>query len=419
MRRDPRKPYSPLESYRTHITRCVRCGSCSTVCPSYLADRRESRSPRGRMALVEAVLDGRLRVSDIYKDRLATCTGCLACEAQCASGVPVTEIIHAAKEQAVREAGRGIIEQAIAATLSHRSVLRSLAWIAPVALHVRGKDLRGSRGRRGREGLRTTVPGRRSEGQRIVFFPGCAIRYFQRDIERAVIAVLEALGYGVVVPDALECCGRPLLSLGDGRAARVLAERNADLLASIDADAVVTACASCGLTFQREYPRLLASAGRKMVPVVDIHTFLAGKVSGPGIAPMHLQVAWHDPCHLGRGQGLGGTARGVLRGLPGLSLLELREPERCCGFGGVMRATHPLLAQRIGKAKAQDIIASGAAVVATGCPGCMLQIADSLRRAGSDIEVLHTVQVVERALASRERPQASEGGQRLTRHLGS
>jgi glycolate oxidase iron-sulfur subunit len=156
-----------------------------------------------------------------------------------------------------------------------------------------------------------------------------------------------------------------------------------------------------------------------MVPVVDIHTFLDGKVSGPDLAPLDLQVTWHDPCHLGRGQGLGGTARGVLRGLPGLSLIELRDAERCCGFGGVMRATHPLLSQQIGKVKAQDIIASGATVVATGCPGCMLQISDSLRRAGSDIEVLHTVQVVERALVSGGRPQASEGGRRLKRHGGS
>src|SRR5512145_522297 len=98
-----------LEKYRKDIAKCVRCGACSTVCPSFLADRRESRSPRGRMALIEAVLDGRLRVSDVYKDRLATCVSCLACESACASGVPFSRIIQAAKEQAVREAGPGLV----------------------------------------------------------------------------------------------------------------------------------------------------------------------------------------------------------------------------------------------------------------------------------------------------------------------
>jgi glycolate oxidase iron-sulfur subunit len=107
----------------------------------------------------------------------------------------------------------------------------------------------------------------------------------------------------------------------------------------------------------------------------------------------------------------------VLRDLPGISLIELKDPERCCGFGGVMRATHPHLSKRIGNAKAQDIISSGASAVATGCPGCMMQIADSLRRAGSDIEVLHTVQVVERALGSGCRLHATASGQRRPRVL--
>ncbi|HSB34503.1 MAG TPA: (Fe-S)-binding protein, partial [Nitrospirota bacterium] len=98
-----------LEQYRRKISLCVKCGACRAVCSSFLRDREESRSARGRMALVKAVLDGKLAVSDIFRDRLATCTGCLACEASCPSGVPVTDIIQAAKEQAVREAGRGVI----------------------------------------------------------------------------------------------------------------------------------------------------------------------------------------------------------------------------------------------------------------------------------------------------------------------
>ena len=398
-----------LERYRKEITRCVRCGSCSTVCPSFLADRRESRSPRGRMALIEAVLNGVLPASDIYRDRLATCTGCLACEAQCASGVPVTTIIQAAKEAAVAGKGTDLITKTIALSLRHPAVMASLAWLAPVALRYTGEALRGPDGGRVRRRPgRAGDAGQEKRGSRILFFPGCAVRHFRPDIGHAARTVLERLGHEVIHSDDLVCCGRPFLSLGDRDAAQELALRNTDILASAGADAVVTACASCGLTFKKEYPAVLAQAGRKPVPVLDIHELLAGAVEQLGLPTVARRVTWHDPCHLGRGQGLGRRAREVLRAIPGLELAEMREPSRCCGFGGVMRATHPSLSRTIGEAKAQDIIGTGAGLVVTGCPGCMMQITDALRRAGSDADVVHTVQLIAEALG--EGSQEPEAG---------
>ena len=361
------------------------------------------------MALVEAVLDGKLRVSEAYRDRLATCTGCLACEAQCPAGVPVTTIIHAAKEQALQEAGPGIVGAAIAASLRHPGLMRSLAWLAPVALHYSGKAVRGQgpgvRGKRVRSaecGVRSDGGTGRTTKGRVVFFPGCAVRYFQQDIERASVEVLGALGYEVVIPDGLVCCGRPFVSLGDRDAAGDLARKNTEVLASLDADAVVTACASCGLTFKREYPALLASSGGKPVRVIDIHELLAGQLQGLELAADPVRVTVHDPCHLGRGQGLAGAVRDNLRLVPGADLVEMEEPGRCCGFGGVMRATHPALSKEIGGVKAGDIARTGAQLVVTGCPGCRMQLADSLRRAGSPATVLHTVQVIEAAMRNAE-----------------
>jgi Fe-S oxidoreductase len=134
------------------------------------------------------------------------------------------------------------------------------------------------------------------------------------------------------------------------------------------------------------------------ISVLDIHEFLNGKLSGLVLPPVHARVTWHDPCHLGRGQGLAQTARDVLRSVPGIELVEMKEPEQCCGFGGVMRISHPSLSGTIGDKKARNVIATQASVVVTGCPGCRMQIADSLRRAGSDVEVVHTVQVLAEAL---------------------
>lgn len=401
--------YPALERYRNEIIRCVRCGTCRAVCPSFLPEREESFSARGRMALIEAVLRGALPVSEIFRDRLAACTGCLACEAACPSGVPVTAIIQAAKEEAVRETGKGIITRLVSASLSSGTLMRSLAWLAPVVLRYARRSVTGTaqrawgRGQRaGKRGRKTIHEGRGTKDEktkgRVAFFPGCAVSYFQRDIGRASINVLNALGYAVIVPRGLECCGRPLLSIGDRQAAEERAKRNTALLASLGVDAVVTACASCGLTFKKEYPTLLAPSGQKPVPVLDIHEFLAGKVEGAGLTPARLTVTYHDPCHLGRGQGLGGTARSVLLSVPGVELVEMENPDQCCGFGGVMRVTHRPLSDRIGGLKARGIIETRARVVVTGCPGCGMQIADSLRRAGSGAEVVHTAQVLEAAL---------------------
>jgi glycolate oxidase iron-sulfur subunit len=352
------------------------------------------------MALIEAVLDGKLRVSDVYKDRLATCTGCLACESACASGVPFSAVIQAAKEQAVQESGRGVIATVVAAALKRPVLMRSLAWLAPVVLHYSGETAKGheARVRSAECGVRSeNKTGKRTKGK-VAFFPGCAERYFQPDIEHAVVAVLKALGYEVVVPEYIQCCGRPYLSLGDRAAAQKLAAKNADVLSSLGADAIVTACASCGLTFKKEYPGLLAASGREQVRVLDIHEFLTGKLAGLDLGAVNAKVTWHDPCHLGRGQGLAGTARDVLRCIPGMELVEMKQPERCCGFGGVMRLSHPALSGTIGEAKSRDIAGTGASLVITGCPGCRMQIADSLKRAGSDARVVHTVQVIAEAL---------------------
>lgn len=398
-RPEPVRRYPVLEKYRKEISRCVKCGSCGAVCPSYLHERDESFSARGRMTLIKAVLDGRLAVSGIYKDRLATCTTCLACEASCPSNVPVTEIIQTAKEQAVAESGMGIIKSAIAAMVKQPALFRAAAWLAPVVLHY--STNKGSRGQR--EKTKVKVQSSKETGRRgrVAVFPGCAVEHFQPDIGKATIAVLNAIGYDVLVPENLKCCGRPLLSLGDRKAAEELAAHNAALFETLEVEAIVTACASCGLTFKKEYPTLLRP-GAKTPVVLDIHEFLSNRIAGTDLKPVFKSVTIHDPCHLGRGQGLSRTVRDLLQSIPGLTLVEMKDPDRCCGFGGVMRITHRRLSDGIAEDKLKNIIASHAALVATGCPGCRMQIADALRRQGSEIEVLHPVQLLEEALLNAE-----------------
>jgi len=399
-----------LEQYRKELFQCVLCGACKAVCPSFLQEREESLSPRGRLALIRAVRDRRLPLSDLFKDRLATCAGCLACEASCPSGVPVADIIQAAKEQAVSESGRGVINSILSGVLRSGRALRSLAWLAPVVLrYTRGSFAESGKGNgisASHKPFLDTAPeagssaahkGRGRTRGRAAFFVGCASNYFQQDIARAAVSVLGRLGFDVIIPKEQTCCGRPLLSLGDREAAREHAHSNAALFAGLGADVIVTACASCGLTFKKEYPKLLPPDVPRPA-VLDIHELLLDGLEGLDLAPARTIVTYHDPCHLGRGQGLSKTARKVLLAVPGLTLREMQNADRCCGFGGMMRITHHELSSGIAGAKARDIISTGASVVATGCPGCRMQITDALRSAGSDVEVLHTVQIVEAAM---------------------
>lgn len=390
-----------LEHYRSELDRCVRCGSCRAVCPPALHRKSESHSPRGRLALVRAVLEGRLSLSDAYRDRLVTCAGCLACEAACPSGVPVATIIQTAKEQAVEEAGPGLIGSVLGRVLKSPAALRSLGRLAPLALRL------GRAGGKGRmlvredsTGTSEGGPSERGPGprKRVLFFAGCAVSSLQQDVARSSISVLTGLGYEVVVPKDAPCCGKPLLSLGDRAGAEELAAQTASLLSDLGADLIVTACASCGLTFKKDYPTLLPpEAG--MPAVLDIHEILAEGLAGRSLAPLELRVTWHEPCHLGRGQGLSAEARKVLRAVPGVELLEMKNADQCCGFGGLMRITHHELSEGIGQRKARAVIATGATAVVTGCPGCSMQISDALRRAGADLDVFHTVQIVEASLA--------------------
>lgn len=395
MKRHPEQTSSNtlLEPFRREISRCVKCGACRAVCPSFFAGRDEALSARGRMALVSAVLDGRLLASDIYRGLLSTCMNCLACEAACPSGVPVAEIVQAAKAHAVRESGPGIIDTIIAGVVKHPTAFRAASRFAPAALHCSWTVKKGTRKERSKK------PG--AKGM-VAFFPGCAVEYLQPDIGQATIDVLNAFGYDAIIPEERMCCGRPLLSLGDVKAARELAERNSALLSELDVEAVVTACASCGLTFKREYPKLLRPGARRPA-VLDIHEFLSGRTPEASLNPVNKTVTWHDPCHLGRGQGLSKTAREVLRSIPGLTLVEMKNADRCCGFGGVMRVAHRGLSDDIAEDKVKNIVATGAPIVVTGCPGCRMQIADASKRKDLDIEVIHTVQLLSVALANGKR----------------
>lgn len=390
-----------IDKYLEAASRCVRCGACTAVCPTYMSERSETFTPRGRLALIKAAIDGRLPVTRAFWDRISSCVECLACEAVCPAGVQVSDILQAAKEEFA--ASQTLIERTVAGIFQRKAALASFGRLAPRLLGYRAGSLQDLAEVEGpiAAGFAAAHPSPGIVGRprgRLIFFPGCALTHFQREIARSSASVLARLGYEVIIPEGLVCCGKPLLSLGHRVAAEALASKNAAVISAMDPDAVVTACASCGLTFKKEYHKLLRRVG--LPAVMDIHEVIARDFSS-GVLPMRLKVTVHDPCHLVRGQALGRKVRDILLSVSELEVIEMQEPDMCCGFGGAMRLTHRRLSSSIGRRKAGDIISTGASLAVAGCPGCCMQIRDSLRRLGSGIGVVHTVQIVERALIGR------------------
>jgi len=403
----------PSDRLEEELARCARCGQCRSVCPVFLETGEESQVARGRIALAEAVLQGRLGLSRRVVESFRSCISCMRCGAQCPTGVGYEAVLHAVRFGIARDLGVPWLARLIFRWLLPRRWLFDLVlrWSALLQRLV-PLPRRGAMrhlplffaGRRWipelarRTALRRyprPISPERPKG-RVAFFTGCLINAVYVDIADDLVYVLRRLGYEVVLPGDQVCCGTPVLSYGDLESARRLARINRDAFLAAGADIVVVACASCGRTLKTEYPRLLGedwTAGR--FRILDTAELLAGERL-EGVAPLSRKVTYHDPCHLNWGQGITREPRDMLRRCA--DYVEMRDAERCCGNGGTFSLFHYDLSVRISEHKVRAIGESGADVVATNCPGCRLQFADRLAAAGSQVESLHTVQVLRRAM---------------------
>lgn len=427
------RPPNRLTALAPELERCAKCGECRRVCPVFAAEPQEKYVARGRLTLVEALAAGEITPSDGVRDALDNCLLCLACVRHCGSQVAVDLLVTAARAHAVDlrggaggltalarllASGRGLLGLAARsgsllqplafARLPHASGLRSrfplpllgrLEYVPPLA----------------RRPLRDTVPERRPAtggGPTVLFFTGCSVNFFFAEIGRAVLKVLDRLGCGVIVPGGQVCCGTPMESGGAEDAARDLARRNVDVLtaAGVAGLPVVVPCASCGYTLTTTYPRLLADdpdyaprARALAARTRDIAAFLVRDVGLPAVAarlarPVAGTLTYHDPCHLLRGQGVGAEPRELLRLVAADGLAEMDAADRCCGSGGLYALRRPQTARRILDAKLAAAESTGADVIATGCPACIVQLRGGLLRTGSRQRVRHTLELLADAM---------------------
>ena len=404
------------------ILDCVHCGFCLPTCPTYLVLGNEMDSPRGRLYLMRAAAEGRIGIGDSFVKHMNLCLVCRACETACPSGVQFGELMEAARGQVERKYTYSPPERAlrkfILGVLTDPKKLRLL--LGPLRAYqklgvqrlLRGTGVLKVLGRWGAmEALlpplpppapvpEVTPPTGPRRG-RAALLLGCAQDAFFPHVNRATARVLAANGFEVVAPTVQGCCGSLLVHEGERERGKALARQTIDTFEATGADVVVINAAGCG-SVMKEYGELLredtkyaARAEAFGKKVRDVSQVLAEGALGGKLHPVNLRLTYHDACHLAHGQRVRTEPRALLKAIPGLQFAELREADFCCGSAGVYNLLHPELAREFLDRKLDRLAETGAQVVASGNPGCTLQMAMGLRQRGLPLRAVHTVEVLD------------------------
>ncbi len=410
------------------LYRCVHCGLCLSACPTYVETQLETESPRGRIALMKAVHEGRVGISDRLVFHWELCLQCRACEAVCPSGVPYGRLMEHTRAQ-VRDSNlqspelNRLSRLFLTAALPHNGRLRLAGHL------MRLYQKSGLQGLVRRTGLLKVLPGGLDQmeaqmpvmgdqfftpssqiyparGERrmtVGLLSGCVMPMMQGDAMRAAVRVLQRNGCDVVTPPAQGCCGALNLHAGDLELGRQLARRNIDAFRAAGVDSIITASAGCGSSMKeygdllRDDPDYTDAAAEFASKTRDITEFLAELPLDPPQAELPWHVTMQDPCHLAHAQRITEAPRQVLRSIPGLQLTEMAESSLCCGSAGFYSLLQRDMSQRLQRRKIGNALATEAMVIASANPGCMAQLEQGLRNAGSDVRVMHAVEILDAA----------------------
>lgn len=407
------------------VADCVHCGFCLTTCPTYTLWGEEMDSPRGRIHLIGQGLSGE-PLSDSMVRHFDNCLGCMACVTACPSGVRYDRLIEDTRAQVERRHPRTGRDRALrAAIFALFPYPRRLRLLRGPLRAYQKSGLRNLVGRTGLlrrlaptlatlEGLaprlRPVPPAPRRVAARgtrravVGMLTGCVQSAFFPEVNAATVRVLAAEGCDVLIPPGQGCCGALSVHNGRREEAQRFARRMIDVFEPAGMDYFVVNAAGCGSSL-KEYGQLLADdpayadrAAAFAAKVRDLAELLAEL--GP-VAPRHplpIAVAYHDACHLGHAQGVTAQPRALLAGIPGLSLRPLAEPEICCGSAGVWNVLNPGPAAELGDRKAAIVLDSGAALLVTANPGCLMQVAAAVRRRGGRIGLAHTAEVLDASI---------------------
>ncbi|MGH2378256.1 MAG: (Fe-S)-binding protein [Candidatus Limnocylindria bacterium] len=409
------------------IQACVHCGFCLPTCPTYAVLGVEMDSPRGRIRLMKNAWEGRISPSaPAFEEHVFGCLDCRACETACPSGVHFGKLVEAARSQVERSRPRPALERlvrwlafdqllphhrrlaafarltAMARTLGAAAVLRLAGARIPLARRLAGMMELAPR-TVSAERLPALVRAIGERRGRVALFQGCVMRAAFGATNAATARVLARNGFDVLVPEGQTCCGALHVHAGERDGGRRLARRNIGALERLEVDAVVVNAAGCGANL-KEYGWLLKDdpawaecAERFAARVKDATEVLGdrGLTAAPG--RIEATVAYDEPCHLQHGQGVSAQPKALLAAIPGLRIVPLTEADWCCGSAGIYNVTHPDLSRKLLDRKMEHVARTGADLLVTANPGCLMQLDAGVRSRGLGIEVIHLIDLLDRS----------------------
>ncbi|MBN2429444.1 MAG: (Fe-S)-binding protein [Deltaproteobacteria bacterium] len=412
------KKQPELKDYADDIKQCVKCGTCHAYCPIFDQEKREPMVARGKVTLAQTLLNGEVEIDKRFMENISKCLLCGTCADKCPNLVPVDEIVMASRREIAKRKGLTLFGTGLSTTLKSPALMKLMLWLGktfswlvfrkvpeksglrlrfPAPYIKRDRTIPKIAPNSFRDQHPEFIPGDKDKPQ-VVFFTGCMVNFMYPHIGDAAIRALKFLGINIHIPKEQGCCGVPALSSGDGATVDELTRRNFNALAGIEADYIVTACASCNAGLRGNLKKTGEEGAVLAAKVIDIHRFLVDQGLGGKLAELppaedKVRVTYHDPCHL-RNQGITREPRAILHALPAVEFVEMKNADQCCGLGGTFSVYHYGMSQKIGAKKAAAIAQTDARLVATACPGCMMQLLDSINHAGQDQQVCHVLELL-------------------------
>jgi glycolate oxidase iron-sulfur subunit len=408
---------------------CVHCGMCLSSCPTYRLTGQEMSSPRGRLWLMRAVADDRLDLLDpLFDEQMYQCLNCRACEAVCPSGVHYGPLVEASRAQLEQHRPRPAAERTLRRVglewlfadsrrlrvlvrllrLSQKSGLSALARKSGLLKLLGMEDLEALTPQISRRHL---VPGNERwvadqsapADRRARLFNGCVMGTVFANTNRAAARVIARNGADVDVPVAQQCCGALHVHAGMMDEARVLARQNIDAFTTSGDDPIIVTAAGCGAALKeygyllKDDPAYAESARQFSARVRDFTEYLGEQELAPPTRSVKRTVTYQEPCHLVHAQRISKQPRDLMKAIPGLQLVEMKESSLCCGSAGIYNIIREEMANELGNRKALHAMETPATEVITANPGCLMQVRASLQRNGGQAQVRHIADLLDEA----------------------
>jgi glycolate oxidase iron-sulfur subunit len=421
------KDLKELKKIEQFADQCMKCGFCSFFCPVYQEEKTETSVARGKNYLVKQILSGKQEFTDEMGTIIGKCLLCKRCVANCPSKTQIDRVVVGARAQMVKNKGLGFVKNfAFRKVMSNRKAFgryvklaKAFQWMLPKTegniRHLpdflkalgQGRNIPALADKFLRDMVKPVYKPQNGQAakMKVGFFMGCAMDFVYPELGLKIIDFLTKKGIEVVVPESQNCCGAAIYFSGDFETGRMLAEEN--IKAFKDVDYIVTGCGTCSSTL-KDYQKYLPDNEDQQKryeefekKVKDSTEFIIDVMKVP-LEEFKLKkefegktATWHDPCHLVRYQNIKDQPRMILKALKGLKYVEMPNADMCCGMGGSFSVYHYDLTKKIADKKMDGIKATGADIVVTACPGCMINLIDNVLRNKMPQKVYHFLELVE------------------------